>query len=88
MEGFDHILNWTLKAGSHRFPGPDGGTCINEAALVAAGFEYRPVRDVYRMPRCFSRPICPHRGLSIARRSSGRLVTLRPPNGYSGAFAL
>src|SRR5919205_580195 len=58
MEGFDHILNWTLKAGSHRFPGPDGGTCINEAALVAAGFEYRPVRRVEDMPSCFSRPIC------------------------------
>ena len=35
MEGFDHILNWKLKAGSHQFPGPDGGTCINEAALIA-----------------------------------------------------
>src|ERR671928_656514 len=58
MEGFDHILNGTLKTGSHPFPGPDGGTCINEAALVAAGFKYRPVRDVYRMPPCFSRPIC------------------------------
>jgi hypothetical protein len=43
MEGFDHILNWTLKMGSHQFPGPDGGTCINEAALVAMGFEYRPI---------------------------------------------
>src|ERR671932_11296 len=58
MEGFDHILNWKLKAGSHRFPGPDGGTCINEAALVAAGFEYRPVHYVSQMPSCFSRPIC------------------------------
>src|ERR687886_1682483 len=58
MDAFDHILNWTLKAGSHQFPGPDGGTCINEAALVAAGFEYRPVRRVEDMPRCFSRPIC------------------------------
>ena len=58
MEGFDHILNWKLKAGSHRFPGPDGGTCINEAALVAAGFEYRPISHVWQMPRCFSRPIC------------------------------
>ena len=37
MDGFDHILNWKLKVGSHRFPGKDGGTCINEAALVAAG---------------------------------------------------
>ncbi len=58
MEGFDHILNWTLKAGSHVFPGPDGGTCINEAALVAAGFAYQPISYVSQMPRCFSRPIC------------------------------
>ena len=58
MEGFDHILNWKLKAGSHPFPGPDGGTCINEAALVAAGFEYRPVVSVRQMPSCFSHPIC------------------------------
>ncbi len=58
MDGFDHILNWKLKAGSHPFPGPDGGTCINEAALVAAGFEYRPIAIVQQMPSCFSRPIC------------------------------
>ena len=58
MEGFDHILNWRLKAGSHPFPGPDGGTCINEAALVAMGFEYRPISYVGQMPSCFSRPIC------------------------------
>src|ERR687883_1107594 len=58
MDGFDHILNWTLKAGSHRFPGPDGGTCINEAALVAAGFEYRRIVAAWQMPSCFSRPIC------------------------------
>src|SRR5919202_564096 len=58
MEGFDHILNWKLKAGSHPFPGPDGGTCINEAALVAMGFAYRPIAGVHQMPDCFSRPIC------------------------------
>src|SRR5919199_6057157 len=58
MEGFDHILNWKLKAGSHQFPGPNGGTCINEAALVAAGFEYRPIAHAGQMPSCFSRPIC------------------------------
>jgi hypothetical protein len=58
MDMFDHLLNWKLKAGSHPFPGPDGGTCINEAALVAAGFEYRPIRKVEDMPICFSRPIC------------------------------
>ena len=58
MDGFDHILNWKLKVGSHPFPGPDGGTCINEAALVAAGFPYQPVRRIEDMPACFSRPIC------------------------------
>ena len=58
MEGFDHLLNWTLKAGSHPFPGKDGGTCINEAALVAAGFDYTPIRAAEDMPECFSRPIC------------------------------
>src|SRR5436305_3927443 len=58
MEGFDHILNWKLLRGSHEFPGKDGGTCINEAAVVAAGFEYRPIRHIAEMPSCFSRPIC------------------------------
>ena len=57
MDGFDHILNWKLQSGSHPFPGKEGGTCINEAAIVAAGFEY-PVRRVEDMPDCFSRPIC------------------------------
>ena len=58
MDGFDHLLNWKLKRGSHPFPGDDGGTCINEAALVAAGFEYKPIVSVKDMPECFSRPIC------------------------------
>ncbi len=58
MHTFDHLLNWKLKAGSHPFPSPDGGTCINEAALVAAGFEYKPLRSPEQMPDCFSRPIC------------------------------
>src|SRR5215208_5131350 len=58
MDGFDHILNWKLKVGSHPFPGKDGGTCINEAAIVAAGFPYQPVRRIEDMPACFSRPIC------------------------------
>jgi hypothetical protein len=58
MEGFNHILNWKLLVGSHEFPGKDGGTCINEAAIVAAGFAYQAVRNVNQMPECFSRPIC------------------------------
>src|SRR5215207_5922946 len=56
-QSFDHILNWTLQKGSHSFPGPDGGTCINEAAIVAAGFAYQEVRDVCDMPSCFSRVV-------------------------------
>jgi hypothetical protein len=58
MDSFNYVLNWKLKQGSHVFPGKDGGTCINEAAVVAAGFPYRPVRTVDDMPGCFSRPIC------------------------------
>ena len=58
MDTFDHLLNWKLKRGSHRFPGEDGGTCINEAALVAAGFEHTSVHAASDMPACFSRPIC------------------------------
>jgi hypothetical protein len=58
MSDFDHILNWKLLRGSHDFPGPDGGTCINEAAVVACGFSYRRIVSVETMPACFSRPIC------------------------------
>src|SRR5918998_6964847 len=58
MEGFGYILDWELQQGSHTFPGKDGGTCINEAAIVAAGFPYQPVGSVENMPDCFSRPIC------------------------------
>jgi hypothetical protein len=58
MKEFEHVLNWKLKKGSHPFPGKDGGTCINEAALVAAGFAYQPIRAAEDMPASFSRPIC------------------------------
>jgi hypothetical protein len=58
MSTFDPILHWRLKRGSHAFPGPDGGTCINEAAIVAAGFPYQRVTTPADMPACFSRPIC------------------------------
>jgi len=34
---WNKILNWKLLAGSHDFPGPDGGTCINEAAIDPTG---------------------------------------------------
>ncbi len=58
MDAFDHVLNWKLKQGSHPFPGPDGGTCANEAALIAAGYPYKAVRSAADMPDAFSRPIC------------------------------
>jgi hypothetical protein len=54
--GFDKILNWKLLRGSHLFPGPDGGTCVNEAAIVAAGHPYRAVRSIEDCPENFSRP--------------------------------
>jgi len=79
MDGFDHILNWKLQPGSHPFPGKDGGTCINEAAIVAAGFEYQPVRRVEDMPDCFSRPICklaPVDGGLLDRMLSQRVARL------------
>jgi hypothetical protein len=51
------MLEWKLLRGSHEFPGPQGGTCINEAAIVAAGYPYRPVYCVKDMPASFSRPL-------------------------------
>ena len=58
MDGFDWtpIVNWRLKSGSHKFPGPDGGTCVNEAAIVAAGFPYKKIDGSKDCPQCFSRP--------------------------------
>jgi hypothetical protein len=57
MFDFNPILNWKLLAGSHEFPGPDGGTCINEAAIVAAGFAYREIGSPEDCPPCFSRTL-------------------------------
>jgi hypothetical protein len=54
---FQRILGWKLLRGSHEFPGPDGGTCINEAAIVAAGHSYRAVHSIDDCPASFSRPI-------------------------------
>ena len=76
MKDFDHILNWKLLGGSHVFPGTDGGTCINEAAIVAAGFAYQPVRNVKDMPSCFSRPIC----------QLAMLLTMRLAEGIGSAY--
>lgn len=51
---FDDMLNWRLLSGSHKLPGPEGGTCISEAAIVAAGFSYRAVYGRGDCPPCFS----------------------------------
>ena len=48
------LLDWKLLMGSHEWPGPDGGTCINEAAIVVAGFHYSPVGGPEDFPPCFS----------------------------------
>ena len=34
-----------------------GNICVNEAAVIAAGFQYREIRDVSCLPHCFSRPV-------------------------------
>ena len=47
---FQRMLDWKLLRGSHEFPGPDGGTCINEAAIVAAGYSYRAVHSIDDCP--------------------------------------
>src|SRR5499426_4127338 len=54
---FQRMLEWKLLRGSHEFPGPDGGTCVNEAAIVAAGYPYTPVRRIDDCPASFSRPL-------------------------------
>jgi hypothetical protein len=54
MKTLNALLDWKLLKKSHRWPGPDGGTCINEAAIVVAGFEYRSVKSWVDCPPCFS----------------------------------
>src|SRR5262249_31115374 len=54
---FQRMLEWKLLRGSHEFPGPDGGTCVNEAAIVAAGYPYRAIYRAKDLPASFSRRI-------------------------------
>jgi hypothetical protein len=53
MESLAQLLNWKLLQGSHDFPSPEGGTCINEAAIIAAGMPYRKVETFADCPPCF-----------------------------------
>src|SRR5258708_32832925 len=54
---FHRMLEWKLLRGSHEFPGPDGGTCVNEAAIVVAGYPYRAVYSIKDLPASVSRAI-------------------------------
>ena len=54
IKPLEKLLDWKLLKGSHDWPGPHGGTCINEAAIVAAGFEYQSVSHAEDCPPCFS----------------------------------
>lgn len=71
--------DWRLKHGSHAFPGPDGGTCINEAALVVAGFAYREVTSIQDLPESFC-PVISQFALTLndAMPEGEQLDRLRP----------
>jgi hypothetical protein len=76
---FKELLDWKLLEGSHEFPGADGGTCVNEAAIVAAGFEYKMVQVCRDCPPCFSRPIAAYAiGLNDRIPSNLRQELLMP----------
>src|SRR5205085_3377441 len=51
------LANFRLARGSHKQPNKGGNICVNEAAVIAAGFQYREIRDVSCLPDCFSRPV-------------------------------
>lgn len=73
MYDFNKHLVWKLRRGSHDAPGDKGGTCINEAAVLASGFEYREVSDADDLPECFSRLICQY----LLRMNDGMPANLR-----------
>ena len=76
LEGW---LDWQLKHGSHDFPGPDGGTCINEAAIVVAGLAYREVLSISDLPESFC-PVISQFALTLndAMPEGDALNQLRP----------
>jgi hypothetical protein len=43
---FQQLANFRLARGSHKQPNKDGNICVNEAAVIVAGFQYREIRDV------------------------------------------
>src|SRR5260370_20686952 len=54
---FQQLANFRLARGSHKQPNKGGNICVNEAAVIAAGFQYREIRDISCLPDCFSRPV-------------------------------
>jgi len=54
---YQQLANFRLARGSHKQPNKGGNICVNEAAVIAAGFQYREIRDVSCLPDCFSRPV-------------------------------
>src|SRR5438045_9708775 len=54
---FQQLANFRLARGSHKQPNKGGNICVNEAAVIAAGFQHREIRDVSCLPDCFSRPV-------------------------------
>ena len=54
---FQQLANFRLARGSHKQPNKGGNICVNEAAVIAAGFQYREIKDVSCLPDCFSRPM-------------------------------
>jgi hypothetical protein len=52
---FNRKPKWQLSKGGHDTP--EEGTCVTEAAVLAAGLEYRKITRVADCPPCFSRPI-------------------------------
>lgn len=57
MKQFEEQINFRLAKGAHASPSGLGDLCVNEAAIVAAGFAYQMVGQAEHMPPCFSRVI-------------------------------
>lgn len=51
------LSNLKLFRGVHGMPHPNDRLCVNEAAILFAGYEYNSVQTAYDFPRCFSRVI-------------------------------
>src|SRR5215217_1673239 len=57
MHDLTKFLDFQLAKGGHAEPDGLGNVCATEAAIIAAGLEYRCVGNAYDLPPCFSRVI-------------------------------